>query len=991
MRDKHPAAHTREGLTDTAPDEVRQQAQAALHRLTNTQSHQGIDISSTDVLATLSKAAAGKAAGPDGWRYEHYWAALPRVPHAADEDPTPLSLADTPPWVHSMTAVFNTLVNEPSLLNEESWRLLRAASLSAVGDKRRPIACASVIRRLLSSTVSRKLSGKLAPVLMKLGQYGCGVKGGVEHVATQAQLWHELGGTVLQLDCKNAFNSVDRAAMLSAVESFCPELLPYFVAVYCGDNTPEMRAELKEAHGAHQNMAYVIYSELGCQQGDPLGPLLFAITLCWALRDTESDTDTDGDELMHSAMTATAHTDFLDDINLLLGRGFGKHAMEQVRTVINKLAKVGLGTSLVKSRANAQRGTAFSPADRANLKQLGIPYSDSTTPEADRGFVTVGVPVGAPQYVHGQLHSKLFDPTLWRLAWQLIGMADGHLQEAMLIYRGSFCKRMGFVARNVSPQLAAPWLAGYDGLCTWVLERMLHLHGASGAHDMQQHLQQACLSGDTLAASTGGPLLLSTLGPQGLCALPQAISQWPGSEGGLGCPKTSSTLHSAHVAQRLSTLKPGLQAVLNGLSGTVPLGLAQAPAVQSYRASLGVLCRETDLPNKVQADCRLTEWAMAEQAPDDTTTLTVILGDGLMLNMQTDENTEDIGDHGNNDAPSTTSTDPTTSNTSWGHQHTGISRNKRTNTATQRQLTALQHRRSVQLMYDLLARSGREGKLALAQLRSQKAPHAKAWLGHAGVRRGMSSAITAAMVLSLLTVSPFTLIGEGCPYPGCTYKGPITVEHMITCTKQHLRGPNALHTIQCYCLMNICKRMHVRGCTREDSSMFTIPDDGAGRRADVVIPSGAMAMCADHNLRIKGAITDSSIGSPVAQMYLRGAAVQDGYTAQAREAEKHRHYDKHFKGTDWVFAPIVQETYGRLGKETGAFLKQIAIHAANCTGGDELSVRTKAGYNYAYICDELSTSLAAELGQRMLAYVRGAYVHTGGFHAISALLEPRGL
>ena len=45
----------------------------------------GIQLESADLLATLDRAAAGKAAGLDGGRYEHYLAALSRDPKAATE------------------------------------------------------------------------------------------------------------------------------------------------------------------------------------------------------------------------------------------------------------------------------------------------------------------------------------------------------------------------------------------------------------------------------------------------------------------------------------------------------------------------------------------------------------------------------------------------------------------------------------------------------------------------------------------------------------------------------------------------------------------------------------------------------------------------------------------------------------------------------------------------------------------------------------------
>ena len=57
---------------------------------------------------------------------------------------------------------------------------------------------------------------------------------------------------------------------------------------------PEMRAELRQADGAAVDAVYIIKSELGCQQGDPLSPLYFAVALTNALHPLP---DTAGDEL----------------------------------------------------------------------------------------------------------------------------------------------------------------------------------------------------------------------------------------------------------------------------------------------------------------------------------------------------------------------------------------------------------------------------------------------------------------------------------------------------------------------------------------------------------------------------------------------------------------------------------------------------------------------------------------------------------------------
>ena len=196
-------------------------------------------------MAALSKASAGKAAGLDGLRYEHLWTCL--APNAATtvSSGTAFELNEaTPAFVHEIAKLFTALLNEPELLPDEAWRLLRAAAVSGVGEKRRLIAVTSVWRRLLASIANATVSKRIAADLEALHQYGVGIPTGVEHVAQRARQWHDLGGTLLQLDCKNAFNSVCRTAIISGLERFCPELLPLFAAVYCGDVNPELRAEL---------------------------------------------------------------------------------------------------------------------------------------------------------------------------------------------------------------------------------------------------------------------------------------------------------------------------------------------------------------------------------------------------------------------------------------------------------------------------------------------------------------------------------------------------------------------------------------------------------------------------------------------------------------------------------------------------------------------------------------------------------------------------
>jgi hypothetical protein len=63
-------------------------------------------------------------------------------------------------------------------------------------------------------------------------------------------------------------------------------------------------------------------------------------------------------------------------------------------------------------------------------------------------------------------------------------------------------KRFIYLARNVSPRLSTPWMAGFDTLCTWTLEHMLSLDGAVSAAELQKFLEERCSAGDAAAVHT---------------------------------------------------------------------------------------------------------------------------------------------------------------------------------------------------------------------------------------------------------------------------------------------------------------------------------------------------------------------------------------------------------------------------------------------------------------------------------------------------------
>ena len=74
------------------------------------------------------------------------------------------------------------------------------------------------------------------------------------------------GEVIAMLDLKNAFNCVDRAAFREAIRRLAPRLAPWVDYQY-GEPTPLCFGSTR------------LSSERGIQQGDPLGPALFAAAI----------------------------------------------------------------------------------------------------------------------------------------------------------------------------------------------------------------------------------------------------------------------------------------------------------------------------------------------------------------------------------------------------------------------------------------------------------------------------------------------------------------------------------------------------------------------------------------------------------------------------------------------------------------------------------------------------------------------------------------
>ena len=136
----------------------------------------------------------------------------------------------------------------------------------------RPIAVGESLRRLAAKMLMQRV-GDQAATLLRPTQLGVSVRGGVEalvHTVAHAVREHGEDGRIglLSLDFENAFNLINRQALIRAVHQHFPEILGYVRLCYANAEDPHLWC------GAQR-----MRSVTGVQQGDPLGPLLFSLVL----------------------------------------------------------------------------------------------------------------------------------------------------------------------------------------------------------------------------------------------------------------------------------------------------------------------------------------------------------------------------------------------------------------------------------------------------------------------------------------------------------------------------------------------------------------------------------------------------------------------------------------------------------------------------------------------------------------------------------------
>jgi hypothetical protein len=218
--------------------------------------YNALQVTEAELIAAIKSFPAGSAGGPDGIRPQHI-----------------LDLTNNreagPALVTSLTFFVNMLL--AGRCPATVIPVFFGGSLIALEKKCggvRPIAIGYTLRRLAAKCANthaiHTIGAKLLPE-----QLGLGTPGGSEaavHATRRFLADMPPDYIIAKLDFNNAFNNIHRDDMLSAVAEHVPSIYQFCLSSY--ENTTLLKFSNN-----------TILSQEGCQQGDPLGPLLFCLAI----------------------------------------------------------------------------------------------------------------------------------------------------------------------------------------------------------------------------------------------------------------------------------------------------------------------------------------------------------------------------------------------------------------------------------------------------------------------------------------------------------------------------------------------------------------------------------------------------------------------------------------------------------------------------------------------------------------------------------------
>ena len=221
---------------------------------------------------------------------------------------------------------------------------------------------------------------------------------------------------VAKLDFKNAFNSVRRDCMLEAVLSEVPEIYNFCHLAYNDSSILKF--------GEHS-----VWSAMGPQQGDPLGPLLFCLTI----------------QPILNSLRSNLTVSFLDDLTL---GGPEFIVADDVNSIIRQAASVGL-------ELNVQKCEIICSPMKVLQEEIFGDFIRFTLPQA----TLLGAPLFKGSAMDEMLNSRCED---LRRAVARLKMLSAH--DALLMLKSAISAPKVLYIMRASPCFNHPSLQLFDDL-----------------------------------------------------------------------------------------------------------------------------------------------------------------------------------------------------------------------------------------------------------------------------------------------------------------------------------------------------------------------------------------------------------------------------------------------------------------------------------------------------------------------------------------------
>jgi len=407
-------------------------------------------LDSQSLAAAIRLAPRGSAGSGTGWVFEHYKALVSGCNEQLEE------------LLHSVQLLVS------GKLSAEITEALGSCTLVALAKPdggTRPIAIGEVLRRLAGKAICYQLRNPMRSFFFP-AQYGVQTRGGCEQIIHTIRAHHRLfpDDVLVRLDCRNAFNCVSRTAFLTALQNSDTfrAIFP-FVAQFYLPTCPLY------VTGQDGSVFGTIPSTSGTQQGDPLGPFLFALAIHSCITEVLAER---GDDPTSDLSMRLAVLGYLDDIHIVGPAADVAKAFELFKAKLGAVdlelsgptAKRPTGKNLVWARNQAEIDSFVNSLDASSVPLI------TTCPS---GFIVLGVPYG-PYAAEAMLELVTDENGTNTLAHKLAGLDV--LLEAKLGYEAwlllLFCAApsVGYAQRCAPPSETLAMAA--------VADKMLRGHGA---------------------------------------------------------------------------------------------------------------------------------------------------------------------------------------------------------------------------------------------------------------------------------------------------------------------------------------------------------------------------------------------------------------------------------------------------------------------------------------------------------------------------------